>query len=234
VFEGIYRDVNIALANEIAWICEKLNVDVYRVIQAANTQPFSNILMPGIGVGGHCIPVYPHFITDAIKSLELEQSLIQVARHINQKAPLHTAQLAINELKNTGKSPKNVKITILGLSYRAGVKEDRLSPVYPLVEALKEQALTVIVHDPMWSIEEATHFSFPFTNDLDEAISGADCIIIATAHQQYREKTLQWFLKKANKPLILIDGRNIFDESQIMENKDLRYIAIGNLTHITS
>jgi len=86
----------------------------------------------------------------------------------------------------------------------------------------------------MWSVEEATQFSFPFTNDLDDATSGADCIIIATAHQQYREKTLHWFLKKANKPLIFIDGRNIFDESEIMENKDLRYIAIGNLTHTTS
>ena len=234
VFEGVYRDVNIALANEMAWICERLGIDVYRVIQAANTQPFSNILKPGIGVGGHCIPVYPNFLTNAIESLGLEPSLIQSARQINLRAPLHTAELAIKELKAAGKSLKTAKVTVLGIAYRGGVKEDRFSPVYPLVEALNERGFKVIVHDPLWSREEATSFPFLFADDLDEATSGADCIIIATDHRQYQEKTLHWFLEKANKPLILIDGRRMFDASQMVKSKDIRYVAIGDLTHSTS
>lgn len=230
VFEGIYRDVNIALANEMAWISEKLGIDVYRVIQAANTQPFCNILQPGIGVGGHCLPVYPHFLTDVIESLKHKLSLIQTARKINLRAPLHTAELVITELKTARKSLKNAKVTVLGLSYRAGVKEDRFSPVYPLVEALKERSLMVMVHDPLWSRKEADRFPFYFTDDLEEATSGADCIIIATNHQQYQEKTLLQLLENVNKPVILIDGRRMFDTTQMMKNKDIRYVAIGNIT----
>ncbi|MFX0200364.1 MAG: nucleotide sugar dehydrogenase [Candidatus Hodarchaeota archaeon] len=229
VFEGVYRDVNIALANEMAWICEKLNIDVYRVIQAANTQPFCNILQPGIGVGGHCIPVYPHFLTDVIDSLNHKPSLIQTARKINLKAPLHTTNLVITELKAAEKSLKYAKVTVLGLSYRAGVKEDRFSPVYPLVEALKERGLMVVVHDPLWSRKEADRFPFYFTNDLEEATSGADCIIIATKHQQYQEKPLPQLLENVNKPAILIDGRRMFDPTQMMNIKDIRYVAIGDI-----
>ncbi|MFQ5824460.1 MAG: nucleotide sugar dehydrogenase [bacterium] len=229
VFEGIYRDVNIALANEIAWICEKLSIDVYRVIQAANTQPYCNILQPGIGTGGHCIPVYPLFLADVIESLKHKPSLIQTARKINLRAPLHTSELVITELKAAGKSLKNAKVTVLGLSYRAGVKEDRFSPVYPLVEALKERGLMVMVHDPLWSQKEAHRFPFSFTDDLEEATSGADCIILATEHQQYKEKTLPQLFENVNKPVILIDGRKMFETTQMMNIKDIRYVAIGNI-----
>ncbi|MFQ6125774.1 MAG: nucleotide sugar dehydrogenase [Candidatus Heimdallarchaeota archaeon] len=230
VFEGIYRDVNIALANEMAWICEKLNVDVYRVIRAANTQPFCNILQPGIGVGGHCIPVYPHFLTDVIESLNHKPSLIQTARKINLRAPLHTTELVLAELKAAGKPLKNTKVTVLGLSYRAGVKEDRFSPVYPLVEALKEHGLVVVVHDPLWSRNEADRFPFDFTDDLEEALSGADCIIIATEHRQYQEETLLPLFENVNKPIILIDGRRMLDKTQVMNIKDMRYVAIGDIS----
>lgn len=229
VFEGIYRDVNIALANEMAWICEKLSIDVYRVIRAANTQPFCNILQPGIGVGGHCIPVYPLFLTDVIESLKHKPSLIQTARKINLRAPLHTSELVITELKAAGISLKNAKVTVLGLSYRAGVKEDRFSPIYPLVEALKERGLMVMVHDPLWSRKEAHRFPFPFTDDLEEATSGADCIILATEHQQYKEKTLPQLFENVNKPVILIDGRKMFETTQMMNIKDIRYVAIGEI-----
>lgn len=229
VFEGVYRDVNIALANEMAWICEKLSVDIYRVIRAANTQPYCNILQPGIGVGGHCIPIYPLFLTDVIESLKHKPSLIQTARKINLRAPLHTTELVITELKAAGKSLKKTKVTVLGISYRAGVKEDRFSPVFPLVEALKERGLMVMVHDPLWSRNEANRFPFFFTNDLDEATSGADCIIIATKHQQYQEKTISQLLKNVNKPAILIDGRRMFDPTQVMNIKDIRYVAIGDI-----
>ena len=87
----------------------------------------------------------------------------------------------------------------------------------------------VMVHDPLWSRKEAHRFPFSFTDDLEEATSGADCIILATEHQQYKEKTLPQLFENVNKPAILIDGRKMFETTQMMNIKDIRYVAIGEI-----
>ena len=140
VFEGIYRDVNIALANELALIAENLNVDIIELIEAANTQPYSNILIPGAGVGGHCIPVYPYFLInhEAMEGLDLK--LVKAAREINEFMPYHIVELLDNGLKELNKSYNEVDITIMGLAFRGGVKEYRNSPTLKVVDLLKKEA----------------------------------------------------------------------------------------------
>ena len=135
VFEGIYRDVNIALANEFAKIAKKLNIDILEIRNAANSQPYSHIHLPGAGVGGHCIPVYPYFILnlDEFRD-EKSPSLIRLGRNINEGMPLYTIGLIEEALNENGKKLSNSKITLLGLTFRGGVKETRNVPAFKIIE----------------------------------------------------------------------------------------------------
>jgi nucleotide sugar dehydrogenase len=195
LFEGIYRDVNIALANELAILSEKLGIDFWEAQNAANSQPFCHIHKPGIGVGGACIPVYPQFILEVAGKNRVDCRLTKTSRLINDGMPSYALTKALNQLSKK-KDRKKTKITILGLAFRGGVSDTRLSPTYDLVRKLLQLKITdIVIHDPLAKDELLTskHKTIKITNDLAFSIKNRDLIILATDHNEYfglsKEKT---------------------------------------------
>ena len=172
--ENTSRDVGIALANELSQVCEELEVDVYEVIRLANRHPRVNVLTPGPGVGGHCIPIDPWFLVENTKAGEF----IRLARAINDKRPVELANNIIRQAKNEGCQ----KIGILGVAYKPNVDDCRETPAEPLVNTLQQASLEVKYHDPyvpQWSVERI--------NEIDELFAWADIVVLITGHNCYKE-----------------------------------------------
>ena len=191
--ETTYRDVNIALANEFALFAQDHGIDVYKVIEASNSQPYSHIHQPGIAVGGHCIPVYPLLYL----STDPSATTVRTARTLNASVPERLVERAANLLG----SLQGLKAVVLGASYRAGVKETAFSGVFPVVDALRERGAEVAVHDTFYDDEELAGFGWaPY--HVGEA---ADLVIVQTNHPEYAA------LRSADVPgaKLIVDGRNI-------------------------
>lgn len=189
--ETTYRDVNIALANQFALYAEKIGVDVYQVIEACNSQPFSHIHQPGISVGGHCIPVYPHLYMEG----DSAATLVATARAVNKAVPAHV----VGKVESKLGTLESKRILILGLSYRAGVKESAFSGTWDLAEAVRERGGHPVIYDPLYSSDEVQALGFT-------AYSGENCdaAIMHTNHEQFRQLT------PTDLPgvLFIADGRN--------------------------
>ena len=217
ISEGVYRDLNIAYANTLALFCEKHGVNVWEVVEAANkgTSDYCHIHMPGSGVGGHCIPVYPHFLIEKGREYGVDTSLIRDARRINDSMPRHMKELIDMCLADQGKKPSSSTVAVLGIAFRGGVKETRFSPGISLVKLLQGYR-DVVVHDPMFPAEEITKMGMkPAT--LEEALS-SDCIAIVTAHREYLEAAD--LLRGVSDRVV--DGRNVLPQAKY---------RIGDLTN---
>ncbi len=206
--ETTYRDVNIALANQFALFSEVNGIDVQKVIDASNSQPFSHIHRPGIAVGGHCIPIYPRFYLWNDPSA----TVVSAARSANAAMPSHV----VNTLAKIHGDLKGQRVAVLGAAYRGGVKETAFSGVFPTVAALIELGALVMVHDPMYTDDELSHYGFvPY--HYGEAV---DAAIVQADHAQYRD------LAPSDLPGIktILDGRGITDESKW---SGVRYHVVG-------
>jgi UDP-N-acetyl-D-mannosaminuronic acid dehydrogenase len=168
--ENTYRDVNIGLANELARICEKLQTNVWEVIELANKHPRVNILQPGPGVGGHCIPVDPWFI---VEKYPMDAQLIREGRLSNDQMPAHVCQSILDMVKDT----KDPIVAILGLAYKPNVDDIRESPSLLIIEELKKAGVRVNIHDPN---------VFPDV-DINQVVSDTDCLAILVNHREYGE-----------------------------------------------
>ncbi|WP_410767556.1 nucleotide sugar dehydrogenase [Haloferax sp. DFSO60] len=199
LFEGLYRDVNIALANELGRIRDDLGIDVREAIDAANTQPFCNIHAPGPGVGGHCIPWYPYFVTSRV---ETETPLILTAREVNDSMPAFTAQKLADELGEMGRDIDGSTVAVLGVTYRPGVAETRATPAAGVIEMLSDLGATVLAVDPM--LDDGVIASFGATPvALDSlATHDIDGMVLVTPHEEF--DTIDW---AAFDDLVVIDGR---------------------------
>jgi len=191
--ETTYRDVNIGLANQFARFAATHGIDVYQVIEASNSQPYSHIHQPGIAVGGHCIPVYPRLYLWN----DPEATVVAAARAANAGMPDYTIGL----LEGAYGDLKDARVVVLGASYRGGVKETAFSGVFAAVDALKARGAAPVVHDPMYTDEELQRLGFvPFHlgEDIDAAVVQAD-------HAEYRE------LGPEDLPglRVFIDGRRV-------------------------
>ena len=176
--ETTYRDVNIALANTFAMYADSIGVDVFGVIEASNSQPFSHVHQPGIAVGGHCIPVYPRFYLSGDPSA----SLVAVARDVNETMPGYAVSVLSSMLESVAGSVAGSKVAVLGAAYRGGVKETAFSGVFPLVRRLAEVGAVVGVHDPLYTDDELRSLGFePF--HLGER---CDAAVVQTDHAIYR------------------------------------------------
>ncbi len=214
LFEGIYRDVNIALSNELALVCKEIGISATEVFRVANEpvveqtgHPYTNLLQPGAGVGGHCIPVYPYLITRAIGR---DSRLIKLARQINESMPLHVVDLIIEGLKQAGRGVKDSNIVILGLAFRGGVKEARNSPAIPIIRRLNELQANVFLYDPLFSKEEIESFGAKYGRGFD----GMDCVVIVTDHKEFREYDWQK-IGDSMRSKTVVDGRQVVDAAEV-------------------
>lgn len=208
IAETTFRDVNIGLANEFAVYAKNNDVDIYEVIKAANSQPYSNIHTPGIAVGGHCIPVYPKFYTWH----NSDSQIVEAARERNLSMP----NRAIAQIKEEIGSLKGLRIGVLGVTYRPGVKEMALSGAISLLRLLKSEGAIVIAHDPYFSIEELSIEGF----DSTENIKNVDGLILHTYHPEYKQFN---FSDYANLKF-LYDGRNAF--TGLASQDRFKYLSI--------
>jgi len=208
LIENTYRDVNIALANELALLAEKAGVNSYEAINLANNHPRVNVLKPGPGVGGHCIAEDPYFLIEISNELS---PLLQLARRINMGMPLHVVKLfQILDEKYDIK-----KVSILGASYKANVGDARNSPGLQVAEGIRAQGKEVVIHDPY--IKEYGH-------DLVEVLSGSDLLIITTDHDYYREKLEPEEVGAIMNNRLAIDTRGFLDESW---DKHFKVVRLG-------
>jgi len=216
--ENTFRDVNIALANQLALLCEQHGVDATEVIKLANTHPRANIHVLGPGVGGPCLPKDPYLL---LHETELgEQNIIKTARQINDYMPKHIINLTLQALKKAGKEIGDSKIAILGTAYKANVDDSRLSPSEPIIHGLIRLGSKVAVYDPHCN----ETFGAKKTTSLGEVVKGADCLAIITDHAEFRNLNLQGIKALMNKKPIIIDARRIVNHHKA---KNLGYIYDG-------
>jgi nucleotide sugar dehydrogenase len=216
LLETTYRDVNIGLANEFARFATEHDLPVDEAIFAANSQPYSHILRPGIAVGGHCIPVYPYFLIN--QSPQGDMSLPLRARAINDDMSAWALRRLDTELGGlAGK-----RVLVLGLAYRENVKETAFSGAVRLVSELKDAGAVPLLNDPLYTDEEISRFGATLVS-LEDLAPG-DAVILQAYHEQYR--SLDWRSLSALGYKVLLDGRNSLDRPAI-EAAGLRYMGIG-------
>jgi nucleotide sugar dehydrogenase len=225
LIETAYRDVNIALANEFACFADFRGLDVARAIAAANTQPESQIHAPGVGVGGHCIPVYPYFLFSGVEETvprtqgsELPMLILpRYARHINDTM----AEYAVHRIKAEIGSLAQQSVLILGVAYRGNVRELAFTSARLLRDALLEHSATVYVDDPLFSDEELYALGYtPLARGFEDEIRA---IILQADHKAY-----QWFdFSQFKRCRVVLDGRRAL-RREVIESLEMRYITIGD------
>lgn len=186
VFENVFRSVNIALVNELAWLCENMGISVWEVIEAASSKPFGYMpFYPGVGVGGHCIPLDPYYLSNKAREYDFHTRFIELAAEINERMPYYVTSRIIEALSINGKSLSSAKVLVLGITYKKNVEDVRESPSLKLIHLLHEKGTQVLYNDPYVAniqIDGATLTSVALTK---ECLSAVDCAVIATEHSSY-------------------------------------------------
>ncbi|MHA1780178.1 MAG: nucleotide sugar dehydrogenase, partial [Candidatus Thorarchaeota archaeon] len=218
--ENAYRDVQIAFANEIALLCENIGVDVYNVRDLVNRSPHRNMHLPGAGVGGHCLPKDSWLLAFGARGRH-QPRLLALAREINDGMPRHMAELCEDALGQAGKSLYGAKVAVLGIAYLENSDDTRNSPAFTLIKALEVLGAQPIVHDPY--VTEVN--GIEIVRDLDEAIEGADCIALVTAHSEYFNIKLP-HLKSIMRTPVIVDGRKVFNKDEC-EQQGFIFRGIG-------
>ncbi|HEU0000392.1 MAG TPA: nucleotide sugar dehydrogenase [Ktedonobacteraceae bacterium] len=223
--ETTYRDVNIALANEFAQYADMHGLDVMAAIAAANTQPYSHVHTPGVGVGGHCIPVYPYFLINGLLEREMQQDSAQLAHLLLPRAARQVndtmAEYAVQRLEAITGSLASQAVLIMGVSYRGDVRETAFSSGRFLRQALLRHGARVFADDPLYSNDELRAMGYtPLSPDGQSEISA---IIVQAAHSAYYDTDFSKF----SGCQALLDGRMMLSREKV-EQQGIRYIAIGD------
>jgi UDP-N-acetyl-D-glucosamine dehydrogenase len=187
LLENTFRAVNIGMVNEMALMCNKLGIDVWEVIQAAATKPFGFMpFYPGPGLGGHCIPVDPHYLSWKLKTLNYNARFIELASEINTSMPIYVVDKVANALNDESKAVRGSKVVVLGVAYKRDVNDVRESPALDVIGLLEEKGAHVVYHDPYVEkvrLEgDAVMYSEPYSEALLES---ADCVVIVTDHSLF-------------------------------------------------
>jgi len=203
LLENVFRNVNIALANELALMCDRLEIDIWNVIEAAATKPFGFMpFYPGPGLGGHCIPIDPVYLSWKAKTYGFYSKFIEFAEEVNKNMPFYVVRKITDALNIHKKSINGSKILLLGVAYKENVGDVRESPALDIIEILSQKGAEVIYNDPyvpQIKIGERKWESLSLNENL---LSQADCIVITTAHNDYDHK---WIVENAK---LIIDTRN--------------------------
>jgi UDP-N-acetyl-D-glucosamine dehydrogenase len=172
--------VNIALVNELAIMCDRMGIDIWEVIDAAATKPYGFMRFdPGPGLGGHCLPVDPFYLAWKAREFETQTEFIELAGEVNQAMPGHCVERISRALNDHSKPVRGSKIAIIGVAYKGGVGDLRESPALRIMELLRERGANLVYHDEY--VPQLADMGLS-SLDLDEALRGADCAAIVTAH----------------------------------------------------
>jgi len=223
--ENAYRDVNIAFANEVALLCERLGVDAYEVRGLANTLSHVDVHAPGAGVGGHCLPKDTWLLLHGVESYGepglLKPQVLTAARNVNDYMPRHVARLVETALLTDGRSLRSSKITIMGIAYLENTDDPRNTPALPLIRILQKKGAQLIAHDP--HVKEFEGIAL--TSDLHKAVAGSDALVFVTRHKDYLTLSPQ-DLKSSMRGSVIVDARDIFDPS-VFTAKGFTFLAVG-------
>jgi UDP-N-acetyl-D-glucosamine dehydrogenase len=205
LLENTFRAVNIGMANELAIMCSKLGIDVWEVIDAAATKPFGFMAFyPGPGLGGHCIPIDPHYLSWKLKTLDYKARFIELASEVNTNMPLYVLDLVSDALNDHSKPLRGSRVLVLGVTYKRDVEDVRESPAIDIINLLRQKGAHVDYHDPhaarlQVSESEPSMETIELTED---ALKGYDVAVIATDHSNY---DWEWVAKHAR---LIVDTRN--------------------------
>jgi len=208
LLENTFRAVNIGLVNELALMCDKLGVDAWEVIEAAATKPFGFMpFYPGPGLGGHCIPIDPHYLSWKLKTLNYTARFIELASEVNTSMPIYVADKVADGLNDDAKSVRGSRILVLGVAYKPNVDDVRESPALDVIGLLRNKGADVVYHDPHVSQIRLEEGEMLQTCDYSaELLQDADCVVIITNHRDY-----DWQHVVDNSKLI-VDTRHVTQE----------------------
>jgi UDP-N-acetyl-D-glucosamine dehydrogenase len=188
IFENTFRVVNMAVVNEMAMLCDRMGLSIWEIIQAASTKPFGFMpFYPGPGVGGHCIPIDPFYLTWKAREYDFHTRFIELAGEINLAMPAFVREKVIRALNDRGKSVKGSRILVLGLAYKEDVADWRESPAFGVIRLLEEYGAIVLPHDPLLPEVHDRHENIHIRSVelTDEVIASSDCVVIVTHHSAY-------------------------------------------------
>jgi UDP-N-acetyl-D-glucosamine dehydrogenase len=207
LLENIYRSVNIALVNELKMLADRMDIDLWEVIEAASTKPFGfSPFYPGPGMGGHCIPIDPFYLSWKAKEYDFTTRFIQLAGEINVSIPYYVVSKILDALNERKKSVKGANILILGVAYKKDVDDARESPALAIMDLLQKKGATILYHDPFIPVLPPFRkylFKLKSSPLTEQRLSRMDAVVVVTDHSQI---DYQWVVKHA--PLI-IDTRNV-------------------------
>lgn len=186
LLENTFRSVNIALVNELAIMCDRLAIDVFEVIQAASSKPFGFMpFFPGPGLGGHCLPIDPLYLSWKMRSLDYRARFIEVADEINRSMPHYVVNKVFQALNTMGKPVQGSKVLVLGVAYKRDVEDVRESPAFDVIKALEKLGAVVTYHDPYVPSLEPEGVPMRSVELDDAALKGCDCALVITDHKKF-------------------------------------------------
>jgi UDP-N-acetyl-D-glucosamine dehydrogenase len=201
LLENVFRSVNIALVNELAMLCDRMGIDIWEVVDAASTKPYGFMRFdPGPGMGGHCMPVDPFYLSWRAREFDFATEFIELAGKINQQMPYFCFERAERALNDASKAVRGSRVLVLGVSYKGGVGDLRESPALKLMELLVRNGADLAYHDP--HVPELTSFDLR-SEPLEDALDSADLVVIVTAHPSVDHDEV------ARRATLLLDLRGI-------------------------
>lgn len=213
ILENTFRNINIALANEMAILCDKMGIDVWEVIDAAATKPYGFMAFyPGPGLGGHCIPIDPFYLTWKAREYNYHTRLIEIAGEINNSMPDFVVNRCMQILNKEGKALKGAKILVLGVAYKKDIDDYRESPVMPILERLEECGADWTVADPHVKEFKLKEKIMTTIEISDHHLQEADLVLVTTDHSNFNYKNI------LNKAALVFDTRNAFKEQEVDSN----------------
>jgi nucleotide sugar dehydrogenase len=229
LFCNIYRDVNIALANELALACESIGVDVMKVIEASRTDPKTNVLTPGPGVGGFCLTKDTFYLTGPASKRGFTPRILTLARQVNDAMPSHVHRLTTEALQEAGLDIKGTRIAILGMAFKGNTADTRESPSFSVLEELRQDGADVVVHDPLVSPDDQRLLALKVerAKSLRSSVKGARAVLVLTDHLEYRGLTGSGLKKLEPNLRVVVDARHILDPVEV-RSAGLVYRGVGH------
>jgi len=221
LLENTFRAVNIALVNEFLVMCDKLSLDAWEIVEATATKPFGFMkFTPGPGVGGHCIPLDPHYLSWKLRTLNYNARFIQLASEINTGMPAYWVSQTVDKLNDIGRAMKGSRILVLGVTYKPDIDDVRESPALDIIQLLEDRGALVTFHDPFVSSLRHEGLETPFTPLTAETLAEADCVLVATNHSSYDWAWIQQYAR------LIVDTRYALGPTKMAKQAPVRGLVL--------